>query len=123
MAHFALLDENNVVQQVIVVDNNNCGGGDFPESEPIGQQFVASLGIDLKCVQTSYNANFRKKYAGIGYIYNKEYDAFIIPQPYQSWTLDENADWKPPIPMPETGGPWEWNEELGNWEEIVIEDE
>lgn len=66
MAHFALVDSNNIVQQVIVIDNNDCGGGEFPESEPIGQTFIASIGITGEWLQTSYHANFRGKYAGIG---------------------------------------------------------
>ncbi len=66
MAHFAQIDNDNVVQQVIVVSNDDCGGGDFPESEPVGQSFIASLGITGQWLQTSYHANFRGKYAGIG---------------------------------------------------------
>ena len=69
MAHFALIT-NNIVEKVIVVADSNCGGGDFPESEPIGQAFIASLGFDGEWKQTSYNANFRGKYAGIGYTWN-----------------------------------------------------
>lgn len=65
MAHFARIDENNVVQQVITVSNEDCGGGEFPESEPIGQQFIASVGLNGEWLQTSYHANFRGKYAGI----------------------------------------------------------
>lgn len=64
MAHFAKV-ENNIVQQVIVVSNDDCGGGEFPESEPIGQAFIASLGLTGQWLQTSYRANFRGKYAGI----------------------------------------------------------
>lgn len=65
MAHFALVN-NNIVEQVIVVANEDCGGGTFPESEPIGQAFIAALGIPGEWLQTSYHANFRGKYAGIG---------------------------------------------------------
>ena len=70
MAHFALVDSNNIVQQVIVIDNNDCGGGEFPESEPVGQAFIASIGITGEWLQTSYHANFRGKYAGIGDVWN-----------------------------------------------------
>lgn len=66
MAHFAQINNDNVVLRVINVANDDCGGGDFPASEPIGQAFIASLGIPGTWLQTSYNANFRGKYAGIG---------------------------------------------------------
>jgi hypothetical protein len=69
MAHFARI-ENGFVQQVIVISNDDCGGGDFPESEPIGQAFIASLGLPGEWLQTSYHANFRGKYAGIGDTWN-----------------------------------------------------
>jgi hypothetical protein len=69
MAHFAKI-ENNIVQQVIVVANEDCGGGEFPASEPIGQAFLASLGLEGEWRQTSYNGNFRGKYAGVGYTFD-----------------------------------------------------
>lgn len=80
MAHFAQIDTNNIVQQVIVVSNDDCGGGDFPESEPIGQAFIASIGLDGQWLQTSYHANFRGKYAGIADIYNADTDTFEAAQ-------------------------------------------
>lgn len=80
MAHFAKV-ENGKVQQVIVVANSDCGGGDFPESEPVGQAFLASLGIDGEWLQTSYHANFRGAYAGIGYTYDAVLDEFVAPVP------------------------------------------
>lgn len=120
MAHFAQLDENNVVQQVIVIANEDCGGGDFPSSEAPGQAFIAGLGLEGNWKQTSYNSNFRKHYAGIGYTYDEINDVFISPRPFASWNLDENFDWQPPVAMPTEGGPWIWNEEAGNWEEIPM---
>ena len=78
MAHFARIDDN-VVRQVIVVSNDDCGGGDFPESEPVGQAFIASLGLTGTWKQTSYNNNFRGRYAGIGYTYDAELDEFVAP--------------------------------------------
>ena len=78
MAHFARID-NGQVTQVIVVSNDDCGGGDFPESEPIGQAFIASLGIAGEWLQTSYHANFRGRFAGIGGRYDAELDQFITP--------------------------------------------
>jgi len=80
MAHFAQVI-NGIVQQVIVVSNDDCGGGDFPTSEPIGQAFIASLGIAGDWLQTSYHANFRGVYAGIGYIYDPDTDTFTPPPP------------------------------------------
>jgi hypothetical protein len=79
MAHFAQVTDN-VVQQVIVVNNTDCGGGDFPESEPVGQAFIASIGLDGEWLQTSYHANFRGSYAGIGMIYDEESDTFVVPE-------------------------------------------
>ena len=76
MAHFAQIDNTNMVTQVIVVSNDDCGGGNFPESEPIGQAFIASIGLTGKWLQTSYHANFRGQYAGIGMIYNPQTDEF-----------------------------------------------
>ena len=78
MAHFAEL-QDSIVQRVIVVSNDDCGGGDFPESEPIGQQFIASLGLAGEWNPTSYSAGFRSKYAGIGDRYDAELDEFITP--------------------------------------------
>lgn len=78
MAHFAKV-ENGKVQQVIVIANDDCGGGDFPASEPIGQAFIASIGLTGDWLQTSYNANFRGTYAGIGYIYDPDTDTFLPP--------------------------------------------
>lgn len=79
MAHFAKV-ENSVVQNVIVVSNTDCGGLEFPESEPVGQAFLASLGIEGTWLQTSYNNNFRGAYAGIGYTYDEESDTFVAPE-------------------------------------------
>ena len=78
MAHFAKI-ENETVTQVIVVSNDDCGGGDYPDSEPIGQAFIASLGLTGEWLQTSYHANFRANYAGIGYTYDADLDEFVPP--------------------------------------------
>lgn len=81
MAHFARIDENNIVTQVVVISNDDCGGGDFPQSEPIGQAFCKKLfGQNTNWKQTSYNDNFRGRYAGIGSIYDEELDEFIYPK-------------------------------------------
>jgi len=78
MAHFAEI-QNGIVSQVIVVSNDVCAGGDFPESEAAGQAFIASIGLSGEWRQTSYNGNFRSKYAGIGYTYDAENDVFVAP--------------------------------------------
>jgi len=81
VAHFAEVDEGQIVRSVIVVNNSDCGGGDFPESEPIGQEFIASIGIEGDWLQTSYNNNFRGQYAGQGMTYDPVLDEFVSPQP------------------------------------------
>ena len=78
MAHFAKV-ENGIVTQVIVVNNETLGNLEFPESEPVGQEFRASLGLDGEWLQTSYNANFRGVYAGAGFTYDAEIDEFVAP--------------------------------------------
>lgn len=121
MAHFAQLDENNIVLEVIVVSNADIDDLPFPESEPVGIQFLNSWsGQTLIWKQTSYNGNFRKNYAGIGFSYNLEKDAFIPPQPYPSWLLNETTcQWYPPVPFPEFDiqNPvyYEWDESTLNW--------
>ena len=99
MAHFAQLDENNIVTQVIVVSNDDCTDFNGTEVESIGIAFCQKLlGADTNWKQTSYNSNMRVRYAGIGYSYNAELDAFVPPQPYASWTLDSGtADWVSPL--------------------------
>lgn len=118
MAHFAKLDDSNVVLAVYVVSNDDIKNLPFPESEPLGVEFlkVWSNGYE-KWKQTSYNSNFRKNYAGIGYTYNEVLDAFIAPQPFPSWSLDEStATWQPPIPMPFDGNIYDWNENSQVWD-------
>ena len=99
MAHFAQLDENNVVTQVIVVGNSDTADVNGVESESIGVAFCQSLlGANTNWKQTSYNGNMRVRYAGIGYSYNESLNAFVTPQPYASWTLDNaTADWVSPL--------------------------
>ena len=116
MAHYAFLDENNIVTEVIVgIDENELIEGKEPEvwyAQFRGQ----------RCIRTSYNANIRKNYAGIGYKYDENLDAFIPTKPYPSWILDEiTCRWKAPVPKPnEPGVLYSWNEELGNWEIVQI---
>jgi hypothetical protein len=114
MAHFAKVVDG-LVTDVIVVANLDCGGEEFPASEPIGQAFIASLGLEGQWLQTSYNNNFRKQYAGIDSTYNAEHDIFVSPQPYLGWVLDENFDWQAPVPKPE--GDYYWSEQELAWVE------
>lgn len=79
MAHFAQVNDHNVVQTVIVISNDDCDGGTFPESELPGQQFIASLGFTGRWLQTSYHANFRGKYAGIGDVFDEATQTFTTP--------------------------------------------
>jgi len=81
VAHFAQVDEYQIVRSVIVINNSDCGGGDYPDSEPIGQAFIAAIGLDGDWLQTSYNGNFRGTYAGQGMTYDPVLDEFISPQP------------------------------------------
>ena len=99
MAHFAQLDENNVVTQVIVVANEDTSDVNGNEVEEIGVAFCKKLlGADTNWKQTSYNNNFRVRYAGISYTYNEELDAFVPPIPFSSWVLNnETADWESPL--------------------------
>ena len=126
MAHFAELGENNVVLRVIVVANSDTADENGNEVEAIGVQFCRNL-LGGTWKQTSYNGNFRKNYAGIGYTYDSARDAFIPPKLYNSWVLNENTcQWDPPVPMPSdafTGDPpkiYRWNEENINWEQIIL---
>jgi len=121
MAHFAELDENNVVKQVIVVHNNELLDDQGQENEVKGIEFCNSLFGHTNWVQTSYNNNIRKQFAGPGCIYDDVNDVFISPQPYASWTLDDNFDWQAPTPMPEDDNLYTWNEETQTWDIIETE--
>lgn len=115
MAHFAELDENNKVLRVIVVDNKDTSTADGVEKESIGVAFCEKL-FGGTWVQTSYNGNFRKKYAGIGDSYNQTLDAFVPPKPYPSWTYNfETGKWDPPVPQPYDNNIYIWDEAKQNW--------
>jgi hypothetical protein len=117
MAHFAELDENNIVINVIVVSNNDCLNSNREESESVGIEFCKSLlGENTRWVQTSYNASLRKNYAGLGYTYDSVRDAFIPPKPHNSWILvEETCQWTAPIPYPSDGQSYFWNEDTIGW--------
>ena len=115
MAHFAQLDSNNVVIQVIVVDNKDTADAYGTEKEHIGAAFCERvLGGNWK--QTSYNGNKRKNYAGQGYIFDEQSDAFIPHKPFASWVLNETTcQWKAPVDMPTDGGMYSWDEATTSW--------
>jgi hypothetical protein len=123
MAHFAKI-EDGVVTQVIVVDNKDCADASGVEKEYIGAAFCEKLfGGTWK--QTSYNGSIRKNYAGVGYSYDSERDAFIPPKPYNSWVLNEDTClWEAPVAMPQDAGTGEppkrytWDEATTSWVEI-----
>lgn len=110
MSHWAEIDNNNVVLRVLVGPNH----GDE------GEAFFNALGGTW--VKTSYNGNIRKNYAGIGYSYDTDRDAFIAPKPFNSWLLNEDTcQWQPPTPYPTDGLMYEWDEELNDWKPIIKE--
>jgi hypothetical protein len=110
MSHFAEIDNNNIVLRVLVGPNY----GDE------GEAFFNALGGTW--VKTSYNGNIRKNYAGIGYTYDEDRDAFIAPKPYNSWLLDEDTcRWQAPVPYPTDGLMYQWDEELTDWKPIIKE--
>lgn len=116
MAHFAKLDENNVVIEVNVVSNEVVNNLPFPDSEPLGIAFLTEWsGGYTNWKQTSYSKSFRKNFAGIGMTYRSDIDAFIYAQPYSSWVLDENALWQAPIPYPNDGRLYGWDEATQSW--------
>ena len=125
MAHFAELDSNNVVKQVIVVSNPDTSTAQGEEKESIGIAFCERL-LGGTWVKTSYNAKIRKNYAGIGYTYDKDRDAFIPPKPYASWVLNESTClWNAPVAMPSDVGQgdppkrYTWNEETIGWDLVT----
>ena len=104
MGYFAHIDENSVVTTVIVAT----------------QEFIdtSAEGDPANWIETSIDGSFRKQYAGIGYTYDAQADVFITPQPYPSWVLDANYDWVAPVPYPEDGKCYEWDETIINWVEV-----
>lgn len=114
MAHFAKLDENNIVEIVIKVDNSDCLLNGV-EDENTGVEFCNNLMPGI-WKQTSYNDNFRKNFASIGFFYDEEKDAFIPPQPFNSWSLNQDTcQWEPPTPRPNDGNPYYWDENSLSW--------
>lgn len=109
MAHFAEIDENNIVLRVIVTNNDDPNGDE-------GYQWLLD-NFGGRWVKTSYNANIRKNFAGIGFYYDEERDAFIPPKIFESWVLnEETCQWEAPVKYPEDGSIYFWNEDILNWD-------
>lgn len=108
MAHWAELDDENVVIRILTGDNND------PNGDEGYQWLIDNLGG--RWIQTSYNHNFRKQYAGVGFTYDPVSDVFIAPKPFPSWVLDDDHDWQAPIPYPQDGLIYGWNEDLLDWQ-------
>jgi len=120
MAHFAKLNNENIVEQVLAVNNAVLLKADGTESELKGKQFLNATFGNAKWVQTSYNGSTRKNYAGIGFTYDSERDAFISPKPFNSWLLNEDTcRWEAPIEYPTDGKMYSWSEEELNWIELI----
>ena len=111
MAHFAILDESNIVTRVEVINNAVLLDGDGVEQEQLGIDFLTELYGIGNYKQTSYNKKIRKNYAGVGYTYDAVKDKFIKSKPFASWSLDENDDWKAPITYPDDDKDYYWNED------------
>jgi hypothetical protein len=120
MAHFCKLGIGDIVEQVVVVNNEVIIDNDGNEQEQLGIDFLNNLyGTRDIWKQTSYNGSFRKNFAGKGFSYDRERDAFIEPKPYPSWTLnEETCKWESPISYPEDNKNYNWNEQSQSWEEV-----
>jgi hypothetical protein len=119
MAHFAEINPVDIVQRVVVVANEEITDAEGNEVESLGIAFCQKL-FGGNWLQTSYHGNIRKNYAGIGYTYDVGIDAFVPPKPYPSWVLNtETAQWEAPIPYPNDGKVYCWNEETQSWVEVL----
>jgi hypothetical protein len=112
MAHYAFLDENNIVIEVITGRNEDEVVNGISDWEAYYSAFRGQ-----RCIRTSYNGNIRKQYGGVGFTYDEVTDVFVAPQPYASWSLDSNHDWQPPTPKPE--GYYRWDESTLAWVELL----
>ena len=122
MAYFAKLGTGNIIEKVISINNFVITDSNGIEQEQLGVDFINKL-YNTRDVwkQTSYNNNFRKNYAGIGYHYDQARDAFIAPKPFNSWILNEDTcRWESPIPYPQDNNEYKWNEQNQSWD--LIED-
>lgn len=119
MAHFTAVNESGLVLSVLFVENSELIENGV-ESESKGVLFCQNLTGHQEWKKTSYNGNSRKRYAGIGYTYDSNLDAFIAPKPFASWLLDFNTEWQPPVPMPTDGKKYNWDESGQQWQEVVL---
>jgi hypothetical protein len=118
MAHFAKIGLNNIVTDVLVVANRETMDSQGNEQESIGVEFLKTLTGHETWVQTSYNGTIRKNYAGVGYTYDSQRDAFIPPKPFSSWLLNEDTClWEAPVPYPTDSKYYFWDETILNWVE------
>ena len=119
MAHFAKIGLNSRVIAVVSVNNEVLKDSNGNEVEKLGIDFLTDMYGWALWKQTSYNKNFRKNYAGVGFIYDEDRDAFIPKKPYNSWILNEQTcNWEAPIAYPTDGQRYQWNEQIQNWELI-----
>ena len=119
MAHFAKIGLNNKVINVVSVHNNELLDANGVEQEVLGCQFLEGITGWAVWKQTSYNANFRKHFAGIGYTYDEGRDAFIAPKPFNSWVLnEETCNWEAPVAKPNDENKYKWSEENQQWEVV-----
>ena len=119
MAHFAKIGLNNKVINVVTVNNNELLDADGVEQEVLGCQFLEGITGWAVWKQTSYNANFRKHFAGVGYTYDEGRDAFIAPKPFASWILnEETCNWEAPVAKPNDENKYKWSEENQQWEVV-----
>ena len=119
MAHFATLDETNIVTQVEVIDTDLITDDEGVEQEQLGIDFMTKLYGVGNYKQTSYNDNIRKNFAGLGYTYDATRDAFYTTQPYASWTLNEDTCiWEAPVDLPDGIKFYKWDESITNWVEV-----
>jgi len=120
LAHFAEIDSNNIVLRVVVISDSNTADSEGTETESIGVTHCQNL-LGGTWVQTSYNARIRKRFAGIGYTYDSTRNAFILPKPFNSWTLNETTcDWEAPVDLPADASAsktYSWNEDTTSWVE------
>ena len=115
MAHYAILDENNVVLKVITGRNEDEIVDGISDWEAHYSQVTG-----FRALRCSYNNNIRKQYPGHGFTYDEDADQFVSPQPFPNWTLDENNDWQPPVPLPDDADtvPYDWDVDANNWVDI-----
>jgi hypothetical protein len=124
MAHYAFLDLNNIVTEVITgvdeeIIQTDLDGTQVGGSSEAWELFYGNIRNQV-CKRTSYNGNYRKNYAGIGYKYDEERDAFIPPKPFNRWVLNEDTcRWESPVPYPDDENQYVWNDNKGVWEELV----